>query len=208
MAGRCWARVAARVGSGHSQPSDDPPLTDFGVVVLGFALERYAPFQRLTASLARQAQARHHPRAVSAVSGAMQLKEPVMRSVVVTLLLASCGTFQVAAQASATQQEIEALLSKGTWAYLWEITDQSVPSAAATKGAMEFFLRDGKLMGRTTHMLSGNCEFVVPVRDDGFTFEWCGGYGTPQSSVSLDRADTRFPFKNIASPRKVWFQPN
>ena len=132
-----------------------------------------------------------------------------MRSIVVSLVLAGCaGSFQVAAQTGAGKHEIEILLLKAkTWTFLWEQTDQSVPSAAASKGTMEFFRRDGKLVGRTTHMISGNCEFEVLLRDDGFTFQWCGGYQTPQSSVNFDRADTKFPFKNIAAPRKVWFEP-
>ena len=131
-----------------------------------------------------------------------------MQKIVTALLLAGCaGSFQVGAQTSVKQQEIEALLSRaGPWTFLWEQTDQLVPSAAASKGTMEFFRRDGKLFGRTTHMIFGNCEFPVLVRDDGFIFEWCGGYQTPQSSVSLDSGDPKFPFKNIAIPRKVWFQ--
>ena len=137
-------------------------------------------------------------------------KGPVMRSFVVSLLLVGCvGAFQVAAQTSVEQREIEAQLLKAkTWTFFWEIIDQPVPSAAASKGTMEVFRRDGKLTGRTTHMISGNCEFEVVLRDDGFTFEWCGGYRTPQSSVRFDRTDASFPFKNIAAPRKVWFQPN
>jgi hypothetical protein len=51
--------------------------------------------------------------------------------------------------------------------------------------------------------------FEVAVRDDGFTFEWCGGYWMPKSSISFDRAEYKLPFfKNIAAPRKVWSQPN
>jgi len=57
-------------------------------------------------------------------------------------------------------------------------------------------------------MIVGNCKFEVVLRDDGFTFEWCGGYQTPPSSVSFDRIDAKFAFKNIAKPLKVWFQPN
>jgi hypothetical protein len=132
-----------------------------------------------------------------------------MRSTLLCLLLAGClGGFQVAAQEGETLREIETLLLKTKgWQFFWEQTDQRVPSAVASKGAMEFFRRDGKLIGRTTHMIAGNCEFEVLLREDGFTFEWCGGYRTPQSSVSFDRTDTHFPFKNIAVPRKVWFQP-
>ena len=133
-----------------------------------------------------------------------------MRSVVIGVLLAGfAASLHVVAQTSAKQQEIEAFLSRpGSWTFLWEQTDQPVPSSAASKGTMEFFRRDGKLFGRTTHMISGNCEFPVAVRDDGFNFEWCGGYQTPHSSVSFDRSDTKFPFKNVAIARKVWFSPN
>jgi hypothetical protein len=131
-----------------------------------------------------------------------------MRPTVMSLLCAGClGSFPAAAQEAARQHEVEVLLSKASWNFFWEQTDQPVPSAGASKGAMDFFRRGGKFVGRTTHMIAGNCEFEVVVRDDGFIFEWCGGYRMPQSFVSLDRTDTNFPFKNIAAPRKVWFQP-
>ena len=133
-----------------------------------------------------------------------------MRSIAVSLLVAGwLGSFGVAAQTESGQHAMETLLANAkTWTFFWENTDQPVPSTAAIKGTMEFFRRDGKLFGRTTHMIVGNCEFEVVLRDDGFTFEWCGGYQTPQSSVSFDRTDAKFPFKNIAKPLKVWFQPN
>jgi hypothetical protein len=133
-----------------------------------------------------------------------------MRPIVVGVFVAGClASFGVAAQTNSDQQAVEQLLANAkTWTFFWEQTDQLVPSTAASKGTMEFFRRDGKLFGRTTHMISGNCEFEVVLRADGFTFEWCGGYRTPQSSVSVDPADAKFPFKNVAAPRKVWFQPN
>ncbi len=133
-----------------------------------------------------------------------------MRSIAVGVLVAGClGSFGVAAQTKSEHQAVEQLLTSAkTWTFFWEQTDQLVPSTAASKGTMEFFRRDGKLFGRTTHMVAGNCEFEVVLHPDGFTFEWCGGYRTPQSSVSFDRADANFPFKSIAVPRKVWFQPN
>ena len=133
-----------------------------------------------------------------------------MRSISVSLVVAGwLASFGVAAQTESGRLAVEKLLVDAkTWTFFWESTDQPVPSAAASKGTMEFFRRDGKLFGRTTHMLLGNCEFEVVLRDDGFIWEICGGYATPQSSVSFDRADAKFPFKNIAMPRKTWFQPN
>ncbi len=133
-----------------------------------------------------------------------------MRSIAVIALVAGwLAAIGVAAQTASDKHAVETLLTKPqSWTFFWEQTEQLSPSTAASKGTMEFFRRDGKLIGRTTHMLSGNCEFEVGLRDDGFTFEICGGYQLPRSSVSFDRTDARFPFKNVTIPRKTWFQPN
>lgn len=132
-----------------------------------------------------------------------------MRLTTLVVLLGGWFTAMAAmAQTVSSTQEIESLLVKSkSWTFWWEETAHLVPSAAASRGSMEFFHRDGKLFGRTTHMISGNCDFEVGLRNDGFTWEICGGYKLPRSFANFDRADSKFPFKN-PGPRKVWFEPN
>jgi hypothetical protein len=132
-----------------------------------------------------------------------------MKSATLSAWLVAClAAAAIPAQAASGRQDIEQVLEQSrTWTYYWESTEQTVPGATAGKGTMEFFRRDGKLFARTTHMVSGNCEFEVGLRDDGFTWEICGGYQFPRSSVSFDPADARFPFKNLALARKTWFEP-
>lgn len=120
-----------------------------------------------------------------------------MRSTTLVVLLGGWLTaFAAMAQTVSSTQDIENILVKPkSWTYWWEVTAQLVPSARAGKGSMEFFQRDGKLFGRTTHMLFGNCEFEVGLRNDGFTWEICGGYQFPRSSINFDSADLKFPFR-------------
>lgn len=133
-----------------------------------------------------------------------------MRSTTLVVLLGGWFAAMAAtAQTVSSRQEIENLLVKPkSWTFWWEWTAQLAPSAQASKGSVEFFHRDGKLIGRTTHMVSGNCEFEVGLRNDGFTWELCGGYQSPRSSINFDRADLKFPFKNVDILRKFWFEPN
>ena len=95
------------------------------------------------------------------------------------------------------------------WTVLRELTPASTPTDGAGVEGFEFFLRGGELVGRTTHMADGyNCEFVVIVRDNGFDFSRCGGYSIAElRSVDYDAGDTKYPFKRLDAPVKVWLTP-
>jgi hypothetical protein len=90
-----------------------------------------------------------------------------------------------------------------------EFTDAPSPSDRAQKFVWQYFERDGRLLGRRIPPLAiGDCLSEITVRGDGFSFRWCDPQlSGAQPSLSYDRNDPKYPFKN-SEPRKLWLQAN
>ena len=98
------------------------------------------------------------------------------------------------------------LLEQGQWVLRYEITSERTPGPNASNNRYEFFLRDGKLMGRfPLRPAEFECTRPVTLRDDGFNFMLCGYRDQPETEVDYDPNDAQFPFKRLRTASKWWF---
>jgi hypothetical protein len=123
------------------------------------------------------------------------------------IILSAIAVLSSAAAAHADQSAISKTLTEPkSWTMYLEYTDAAVPSDRAQRMTWQYFVRDGRVMGRQLGLAFGGCEFEVAVRDDGFGFAWCPPYrGEP--SLEVDPADPAYPFKS-RNPRKLWLTPD
>jgi len=129
-------------------------------------------------------------------------------------VFASCLLFVFVAstteKGTSGQQAIKEILG-GTkrWTFIFEFTPENLPTDRASSTEFEFFWRGSEFVGRTTKFVGGsNCEFNLTIRDDGFDFQRCGGFGEA-SVASLDYYpdDKAYPFKRLNAPQKLWLAP-
>lgn len=111
---------------------------------------------------------------------------------------------------TATESKIRTLLTTPkSWTMYLEFSDAPSPSDRAQKFVWQYFERHGRLLGRRIPPLAiGDCLSEITVRADGFSFRWCDPQlSGVQPSLSYDRNDPKYPFKN-GEPRKLWLQAN
>ena len=92
--------------------------------------------------------------------------------------------------------------SRGSRPRLGSTTDHRSPSAT-----LEFMRVGLRLLGHAQEVLpyTGECEFEVTVREDGFTFPGCWGSDKP---LTYDPDDREYPFKGRSDGMLFWLAPS
>ena len=92
--------------------------------------------------------------------------------------------------------------SRGSRPRLGSTTTQRSPSAT-----LEFMRVGLRLLGHAQEdpPYTGECEFEVTVREDGFTFAGCWGSEKP---MTYDPDDREYPFKGSSDGMLLWLAPS